>query len=91
MSEDQDGIKELLPVFKYHQRDYFRNKSQCHQHHNKKFVTKESAETIAEHIDIQKLVLIMQETANVTGRKSLHTNTKSQKVVTKNILENEVK
>ena len=33
----------------------------------------------------------MQETANVTGRKSLHTNTKSQKVVTKNMLENEVK
>ena len=49
----------------------------------KKIVTKESAETLAADIDIQKLVLIMQETANVTGRKSLHTNTKSQKVVTK--------
>ena len=57
----------------------------------KNFVTKESAETLAADIDIQKLVLIMQETANVTGRKSLHTNTKSQKVVTKNMLENEVK
>ena len=52
----------------------------------KKFVTKESAETLAADIDIQKLVLIMQETANVTGRKSLHTNTKSQKIVTKNML-----
>ena len=57
----------------------------------KQLVTKESAETLAADIDIKKLVLIMQETANVTGRKSLHTNTKSQKVVTKNMLENEVK
>ena len=57
----------------------------------KKMVRKGSAETLAADIDIQKLVLIMQETANVTGRKSLHTNTKSQKVVTKNMLENEVK
>ena len=57
----------------------------------KKIVTKESAETLAADIDIQKLVLIMQEKANVTGRKSLHTNTKSQKVVTKDMLENEVK
>ena len=53
---------------------------------HKKIVTKESAETLAADIDIQKLVLIMQETANVTGRKSLHTNTKSQKLGTKNML-----
>ena len=40
MSEDQDGRQELLPVSKYHQRDYFRNKSQCHQHHNKTICNK---------------------------------------------------
>ena len=57
----------------------------------KQFVIKDSSETRAADIDIQKLVPIMQETANVTGRKSLHTNTKSQKVVTKDMLENEVK
>ena len=47
------------------------------------FVKKVSAETQTAETDIQKLVLIMQKTVNVSGRRSVPTNAKSQKVVSK--------
>ena len=34
MSEVQDGRQELLPVCKYHQRGYCRNRSQCNGYHS---------------------------------------------------------
>ena len=40
---------------------------------------RESAETLTADIDIQKFVLSLQETMDVSGRKSVHTNTLIQK------------
>ena len=55
------------------------------------FVKKVSAETRTAETDIQKLVLIMQKTVNVSGRKSVPTNTKKTESSVKiDMLENEV-
>ena len=43
------------------------------------FAKRESAETLTADIDIQKFVLSMQETMDVSGRKSVCTNTIIQK------------